>query len=108
MFSERLPKTCKNFLELCLGSQTEAERHDPPLKLWYKNSIFHRIVPNGWIQGGGIAHIFLVNTDILMWNVLLGLLINSVHDFFFTHDNELFRKPYTSNLIKTVLHTVYC
>jgi len=54
LFSERLPKTCKNFLELCLGSRTEAERHDPPLKLWYKNSIFHRIVPNGWIQGGDI------------------------------------------------------
>ena len=40
-------------MELCLGQNTETERHDPPLKLWYKDSIFHRIVPNGWIQGGG-------------------------------------------------------
>nr|XP_058956563.1 probable inactive peptidyl-prolyl cis-trans isomerase-like 6 [Pocillopora verrucosa] len=54
LFSERLPRTCDNFRELCVGSQTESVRHDPPLKLWYKNSILHRIVPNGWIQGGDI------------------------------------------------------
>ncbi|XP_044177767.1 peptidyl-prolyl cis-trans isomerase-like isoform X2 [Acropora millepora] len=54
LFSERLPRTCCNFRELCLGTNTETERHDPPLKLWYKDSIFHRVVPNGWIQGGDI------------------------------------------------------
>ncbi|KAM7445948.1 putative inactive peptidyl-prolyl cis-trans isomerase-like 6 [Porites harrisoni] len=54
LFSDRLPRTCQNFQELCLGNFSETERHDPPLKLWFKNSIFHRIVPNGWIQGGDI------------------------------------------------------
>ncbi|XP_068698073.1 probable inactive peptidyl-prolyl cis-trans isomerase-like 6 [Montipora foliosa] len=54
LYTDRLPRTCHNFMELCSGQNTETERHDPPLKLWYKDSIFHRIVPNGWIQGGDI------------------------------------------------------
>ncbi|XP_031558877.1 probable inactive peptidyl-prolyl cis-trans isomerase-like 6 [Actinia tenebrosa] len=54
LMSDRLPKTCKNFISLIKGNLVEEERHDPPLKLSYKNSIIHRIVPNGWIQGGDI------------------------------------------------------
>lgn len=52
LYSDKCPKTCGNFLELCRGGQMEHEKHDSPLELTYKKSIFHRIVPNGWIQGG--------------------------------------------------------
>jgi len=56
LFSDKLPITCKNFKELCIGGKKETEKHDPPLALQYKGSIFHRIVKNGWIQGGDIYH----------------------------------------------------
>lgn len=52
LFSDKLPKTCENFLELCEGNKGESERTE--FKLHYKDSIFHRIVTNGWIQGGDI------------------------------------------------------
>lgn len=51
LFSDRVPKTCENFKSLCTGEKGFAE--ESALKLHYKDSIFHRIVPNGWIQGGG-------------------------------------------------------
>ncbi|CAG5113363.1 Oidioi.mRNA.OKI2018_I69.chr2.g7474.t1.cds [Oikopleura dioica] len=43
LFINIVPKTCENFKNLC----TSEERS-------YKNSIIHRVVPNGWIQGGDI------------------------------------------------------
>jgi peptidyl-prolyl cis-trans isomerase-like 6 len=43
LFCNIVPKTCENFKNLC----TSEERN-------YKNSIIHRVVPNGWIQGGNI------------------------------------------------------
>ncbi|XP_065057300.1 peptidyl-prolyl cis-trans isomerase slr1251-like [Rhopilema esculentum] len=52
LFTDKCPKTCENFKQLCIGEKEEKERHSPPLSLTYKRSIFHRIVPNGWIQGG--------------------------------------------------------
>ncbi|KXJ26099.1 probable inactive peptidyl-prolyl cis-trans isomerase-like 6 [Exaiptasia diaphana] len=52
LISDRLPKTCENFMALIQGHMVEDKRHDPPLKLSYRNTIIHRIVPNGWIQGG--------------------------------------------------------
>lgn len=52
LFNNRVPKTCNNFKELCKGDSLESERHEPPLKLSYKSSLIHRVVPNGWIQGG--------------------------------------------------------
>ena len=61
LYSDKCPKTCGNFLELCRGGQMEHEKHDSPLELTYKKSIFHRIVPNGWIQGGGIIDFFAQN-----------------------------------------------
>ncbi|XP_077977140.1 putative inactive peptidyl-prolyl cis-trans isomerase-like 6 [Glandiceps talaboti] len=52
LFTDQCPKTCENFRALCTGEtgkskETLVDRH-------YKNSLFHRIVPNGWIQGGDI------------------------------------------------------
>lgn len=56
LFNDLAPKTCTNFKELCLGTKQESEKNDPPLNLAYKGSIFHRVVKNGWIQGGDIVH----------------------------------------------------
>ncbi|XP_046744017.1 probable inactive peptidyl-prolyl cis-trans isomerase-like 6 [Diprion similis] len=51
LFSDLLPRTCKNFLDLCIGDQghTKDGTH-----LHYKNTIVHRIVKNGWLQCGDI------------------------------------------------------
>ncbi|KAM4522469.1 putative inactive peptidyl-prolyl cis-trans isomerase-like 6 [Odontesthes bonariensis] len=46
LFSDLCPKTSKNFEALCTGEH---------LPLCYKGSLFHRIVPNGWVQGGDIS-----------------------------------------------------
>lgn len=53
LYTDICPKTCANFKILCKGDlHAETEMHNPPLQLSYKDSIIHRIVPNGWIQGG--------------------------------------------------------
>lgn len=52
LYSDICPKTCKNFQLLCTGKAGFSERG---IKLHYKNSILHQIVPNGWIQGGDIV-----------------------------------------------------
>ncbi|XP_021456390.2 probable inactive peptidyl-prolyl cis-trans isomerase-like 6 isoform X3 [Oncorhynchus mykiss] len=52
LFTELCPKTCKNFQALCTG---EAGLSQSDLILSYKGSVFHRVVPNGWIQGGDIS-----------------------------------------------------
>ncbi|XP_065836308.1 probable inactive peptidyl-prolyl cis-trans isomerase-like 6 [Oscarella lobularis] len=43
------PKTCENFKALCVGHATESGQ-----TLHYKDSLIHRIVAGGWIQGGDI------------------------------------------------------
>eukprot|EP00794_Sanderia_malayensis_P000553 gene553-1210_t len=55
LFSNQCPKTCENFKQLCIGDKVAKDDNGMPLPLTYQNSIFHRIVPNGWIQGGDIA-----------------------------------------------------
>uniref|UniRef100_A0A7N8X192 Peptidyl-prolyl cis-trans isomerase n=1 Tax=Mastacembelus armatus TaxID=205130 RepID=A0A7N8X192_9TELE len=52
LFSDVCPKTSKNFEALCTG-----ERGVSPsgLPLCYKGSLFHRVVPSGWVQGGDIS-----------------------------------------------------
>ena len=50
LFTSIVPKTCENFRCLCTGEHGRHEEVD----LHYKNSIFHRLVCNGWIQGGDI------------------------------------------------------
>ncbi|XP_036025218.1 probable inactive peptidyl-prolyl cis-trans isomerase-like 6 isoform X2 [Onychomys torridus] len=52
LFCDTCPKTCKNFQVLCTGMAGFSERG---VKLHYKDSIFHRVVQNGWIQGGDIV-----------------------------------------------------
>uniref|UniRef100_A0A8C2EAR1 Peptidylprolyl isomerase (cyclophilin)-like 6 n=1 Tax=Cyprinus carpio TaxID=7962 RepID=A0A8C2EAR1_CYPCA len=52
LFSDLCPKTCRNFKALCTG---EAGLSKSNLELSYKGSIFHRVVPNGWLQGGDIS-----------------------------------------------------
>lgn len=52
IYQNDLPKTCDNFRALCMG---DLGRSEDGIKLHYKNSLIHRIVPNGWIQGGDIV-----------------------------------------------------
>jgi cyclophilin family peptidyl-prolyl cis-trans isomerase len=50
LFDEIVPKTCANFRHLCskgLGGKKEA---------CYKNSIFHRVIPEFMIQGGDFTN----------------------------------------------------
>ncbi|XP_062825077.1 probable inactive peptidyl-prolyl cis-trans isomerase-like 6 isoform X2 [Anolis carolinensis] len=49
LFSDICPRTCRNFKCLCTGEKANAETGKV---LTYQDSIFHRIVKNGWIQGG--------------------------------------------------------
>ncbi|KAI2543385.1 peptidylprolyl isomerase like 6 [Homo sapiens] len=53
LYCDVCPKTCKNFQVLCTGKAGFSQRG---IRLHYKNSIFHRIVQNGWIQGGDIVY----------------------------------------------------
>lgn len=49
LFSDVVPKTCQNFKGLCAGTKVDGET------LTYKDSVFHRIQPRGWVQGGDIV-----------------------------------------------------
>ncbi|XP_054678367.1 probable inactive peptidyl-prolyl cis-trans isomerase-like 6 isoform X2 [Grus americana] len=51
LFSDACPRTCENFRALCAGG---AKSLCDGRELTYKNSLFHRLVKNGWIQGGDI------------------------------------------------------
>ncbi|TKC44087.1 hypothetical protein EI555_008127 [Monodon monoceros] len=50
LYCDTCPKTCKNFQILCTG---KAGFSRSGIRLHYTGSIFHRVVRNGWIQGGG-------------------------------------------------------
>lgn len=52
LFQELCPNTTANFVSLCSGDHGFSEDET---RLSYLNSIFHRIVPSGWIQGGDIC-----------------------------------------------------
>nr|XP_040017345.1 probable inactive peptidyl-prolyl cis-trans isomerase-like 6 isoform X1 [Gasterosteus aculeatus aculeatus] len=52
LFSDVCPKTSKNFEALCTGERGLSPSAIP---LCYKGSVFHRVVPNGWVQGGDIS-----------------------------------------------------
>ncbi|XP_023419227.2 probable inactive peptidyl-prolyl cis-trans isomerase-like 6 isoform X3 [Cavia porcellus] len=49
LYCDKCPKTCKNFQTLCTGKAGISQRGTT---LHYKGSILHRVVQNGWIQGG--------------------------------------------------------
>ncbi|XP_076872332.1 putative inactive peptidyl-prolyl cis-trans isomerase-like 6 isoform X2 [Brachyhypopomus gauderio] len=49
LFSDLCPKTCTNFKALCTG---DAGLSQSGLTLCYKDCLFHRVVSNGWVQGG--------------------------------------------------------
>jgi peptidylprolyl isomerase len=53
LFTNNVPKTCENFSALCSGARGYTKNGN---KLSYKNSIFHRIIPNFMIQGGDILN----------------------------------------------------
>ncbi|XP_020775949.1 probable inactive peptidyl-prolyl cis-trans isomerase-like 6 [Boleophthalmus pectinirostris] len=52
LFTDVCPKTTKNFEALCTGEQGLSVSGFP---LCYKGTVFHRVVPNGWVQGGDIT-----------------------------------------------------
>ncbi|XP_076715577.2 putative inactive peptidyl-prolyl cis-trans isomerase-like 6 [Callospermophilus lateralis] len=52
LYCDVCPKTCKNFQFLCTG---RAGFSQSGIRLHYKDSIIHRVVQNGWIQGGDIV-----------------------------------------------------
>ena len=56
LFKKLCPQTCANFIALCTGERGHSSSTN--IRLSYVNSIFHRIVPNGWIQGGGMYIFF--------------------------------------------------
>jgi len=49
LFSDIVPKTAENFRLLCTGEKGMGKSGKP---LHYKNSKFHRIIPNFMLQGG--------------------------------------------------------
>ena len=44
LFDDICPKLCKNFMQLITSAETGKT---------YRNTIFHRLVKDGWMQGGG-------------------------------------------------------
>ena len=51
IFMDSVPKTGKNFLEICKGEKGKVN----PDGLTYKNSVFHRVIPQFMLQGGDIT-----------------------------------------------------
>jgi len=50
LYYKDCPKTSENFKALCTGEKGSLPSG---MVLSYANTPIHRIVPNGWIQGGG-------------------------------------------------------
>ncbi|VDM31955.1 unnamed protein product [Hydatigera taeniaeformis] len=53
LYSDIVPKTCANFMKLCTGELGIIPKNDcENYRMHYLDTIFFRVVPNGWIQGG--------------------------------------------------------
>ena len=52
LFSDSCPKTCLNFKCLCTGEKGRDLENG--YKLHYQGTILHRVLKNGWVQGGDI------------------------------------------------------
>ena len=52
LFGDTVPQTVENFRSLCVGNKKSPDG----VKLAYKGTIFHRIIPNFMIQGGDFTH----------------------------------------------------
>jgi cyclophilin family peptidyl-prolyl cis-trans isomerase len=52
LFYDKCPLTCNNFISLCRGVKISNAQET----LSYENTTIHRIVKNGYIQGGDLKH----------------------------------------------------
>jgi peptidylprolyl isomerase len=51
LYGKTTPKTVDNFMEICIGAKSDKN----PKALSYKNSPFHRVIPQFMLQGGDIT-----------------------------------------------------
>ncbi|KAJ8026743.1 Problable inactive peptidyl-prolyl cis-trans isomerase-like 6 [Holothuria leucospilota] len=55
LYTDKCPKTCENFRSLCTGERG-IKKDEHLMTYHYKDTLLHRMVPNGWIQGGDILY----------------------------------------------------
>jgi peptidyl-prolyl cis-trans isomerase-like 6 len=56
LYSDLTPKTCENFRALCTGEKGETNIDGRKVPLHYKESLLHRLLKHGFVQGGDFVH----------------------------------------------------